>query len=351
MTQTVTLTPATSGDMTGYSLSPAFGTLAPLTVYSTAILLLVYDAGDDQLRLTFDGDVDAADWVNLIFTGDNGQVVLEFDAAERTEAGGDTIFEWDLADAPFTAASEYSVVFNPVGFNCECDDTTNHETLGELRARMMVRLGYAAQKNTPPPGMADLLNDFLQSAQRKLYRKYPQTRTERFFTWTMLPGVRYYDLPDNEDVCTKKLNALKRTWVGVEDANGFWYPLADGITPTLYTTSMYRGLPTRYEIRQCIEVFPAPDASYKLRIKGHFELQDFTDDADETTVDSELVFLWALADAKAHYRHDDAAVVRKEAQDYLGTLVGDDHGTKRYVPGTTPAPPQTPPTMRDGFDA
>jgi hypothetical protein len=217
----------------------------------------------------------------------------------------------------------------------------------------MVRLGYAGQVGNPPPGMPALLNDFLQSAQRLLYMKYTELRTERVFTWTMESGVRFYDLDENDESCTKRLNALKLSWVGVEDLNGAWLPLVSGIPPEFYTgIPVSNSLPQRYEIRQCIEVFPPPDADgYKLRIKGHYLLQRFTDDADQTTIDSELVFLWALATAKAHYGHQDANNVAAMANDYLGRLVGGKHGTKRYVPGAVPVPPAVRPVMRDGFDA
>lgn len=230
-------------------------------------------------------------------------------------------------------------------FNCECEEETNNETLAQLRRRMLVRLGYAAQADNPPPGMADLLNDFLVQSQRFLYRKYNALRTERFFSWTMVQGQRFYDLPDNDETCTKELDPYKLTWVGVEDLNGAWYHLSEGIPPEWYTSINFQGLPVRYEIRQCIEVFPAPSAVYTLRIKGHFGLTSFTEDDDKTTIDSELVFLWALANAKAHYGQPDAANYAAQAKEYLGNLVYGAHQTARYIPGTQPAQPWTPPVF------
>lgn len=230
-----------------------------------------------------------------------------------------------------TASAE---LCNTVNFDCDCDDETSHETLAQLRSRMMVRLGYAAQASNPPPGMAALLNDFLQSAQRFLYQKYKPLRTERFYTWTMEPGVRLYGIGSNEEGCTKRLNVYKVTWVGVEDLNGAWLPLVEGIPPEFYTAVSRNGLPGRYEIRQCIEVFPPPAEAYSLRIKGHFGLEAFTADADKTTIDSELVFLWALANAKNHYGQPDADDIATQANTYLKTLVAGSHNTARYVPGT-----------------
>lgn len=230
-------------------------------------------------------------------------------------------------------------------FNCECEEETENETLAQLRRRLLIRLGYSAQADSPPPGMATLLDDFLLQSQRFLYRKYNALRTERFFTWTMVQGQRFYDLPDNDGTCEKRLDPYKLTWVGVEDLNGAWYHLVEGIPPEWYTSINFQGLPVRYEIRQCIEVFPAPSTEYTLRIKGHFGLTSFVEDDDKTTIDSELVFLWALANAKAHYGQPDASNYAAQAREYLGALVSGAHQTARYVPGTTPAQPWTPPVF------
>lgn len=227
----------------------------------------------------------------------------------------------------------------PDEFNCECEEETDNETLAQLRRRLLVRLGYAAQADNPPPGMADLLDDFLVQSQRLLYRRYRALRTERFFTWTMIVGQRFYDLPDNDETCNKVLDPYRLSWVGVEDTNGAWYGLVKGIPPEVYTSVENQGLPALYEIRQCIEVFPAPSDNYKLRIKGHFGLTEFDEDTDTTTIDSELVFLWALANAKAHYGQPDASNVAAQAQTYLSTLVSGSHQTARYIPGRSVSPP------------
>lgn len=330
------------------------GSLTPANFDGAAVLRIEHDpAGLAALNVRITGEL-AQDAFQSIRISDSeaGDVTFQTATATFAVVSGNAQWSWPTA-ALFTAAEEYTVELDPgIGYNCECDDTTVYATLAQLRARMMVRLGYAGQVNNPPPGMAALLDDFLGSAQRLLYMKYTELRTERFFTWTLEPGVRLYDLPDNDETCGKRLNALKRSWVGVEDLNGQWLPMVDGIPPEFYTqTPVNNSIPFRYEIRQCIEVFPVPDAAYKLRIKGHYLLQAFTADADKTTIDSELVFLWALATAKAHYGHPDANNVAAMANDYLGRLVGGKHGTKRYVPGSVPAAPAVRPVMRDGYDA
>jgi hypothetical protein len=347
-----------AGAQTGY-VGFRFGTAGTLTpsMFSGAeILRAEHDlTGIPVFTLLVTGVFAQDAFDSLVLTNTAlGNITYNSASAIFLVSGGNTTWAWPQAAATplFVAASSYTMEIDTgINYNCECNDTTNYETLATLRTRLLKRLGYAAQVSNPPPGMAALLDDFLQSSQKLLYTKYTELRTERFFTWTMAAGVRLYDLPDNDESCSKKLNALKLSWVGVEDLNGAWLPLTSGISPTLYTGITMNSIPQRYEIRQCIEVFPPPDAAYKLRIKGHYLLQSFTADADQTTIDSELVFLWALATAKAHYGHPDANNIAAMANTYLGDLVAGKHGTKRYVPGGSFAPPVVRPVMRGGYDA
>lgn len=233
-------------------------------------------------------------------------------------------------------------------FNCECD-TSPYKTLSQLRRRMMVRLGYAAQADNPPPGMSDLLDDFLQSAQALIYEKEPTLRTNRWYRWTMTPGVRFYGINDNDDdtenPCPRSINPYHVKWVGFEDLNQAWYELIKGINPLYYTrTNQIQGWPSNYEIRSCIEIWPAPAGAYKLWMLGDFGLEPFTEDDDPTTVDDELVFLLALGNAKAHYGQRDADNVLTQANTRLLDLKAGKHATARYVPAPRPSwsPPPIP---------
>jgi len=237
-------------------------------------------------------------------------------------------------------------------FNHVCADGLPTATLTSLRDRMMIRLGYAAQVSNYPPGMASLLDDFLRSAQIVLYAQNRALHTERIFTWTLTAGTRYYDITANDEQdaganqCTKVLSDYKPpSWVGFQDDNDAWIPMSEGIPPERYTNTT-QGRPDSYEIRQGIEIFPSPDSStYRLRIKGHFGLMDFTDDADTTTLDSELVFMLALGNAKSHYGQRDAQSILTQVTSYLKGINAGTHGTARYVPRFMPAPVRTRPQM------
>lgn len=231
-----------------------------------------------------------------------------------------------------------------INYNCQCEDPNPSRTLAELRRALLMRVGKAAQTANPGPGMNDMLTDFLQSSQRMLYRQYHVLRTERFFTWNMEVGQRFYDVDANNDLCPKKLDPRQITWVGLSDGDDNWRPLICGIPPECYTRPNIVGWPERYEIRQCIEVWPAPsDANLRLRIKGHFGLEPFEADGDRCTVDDEAVLLHALARVKAHMRQPDAKNYEQDAMNYIRFLTAGAHQTRRYVPGDreyiAPAPP------------
>ncbi len=209
-------------------------------------------------------------------------------------------------------------------------------TLLTLRQRMLRRLGFAASVANPPPGMADLIDEFLVSAQTQMIERFPDLVIERFFTWTMVAGTRFYLTTADDEGATSPdyvLDPRDVTWVGIEDLVGTFLPLIEGIPPEFYTSESQQGLPSHYEIRQAIEVFPAPDQAYLLQVKGRFKNLPFSADSDVTTIDPELVFLLALANAKSHYSQPDAQLYFTQATSHLKQLVAGTHGTRRYVPG------------------
>lgn len=229
-------------------------------------------------------------------------------------------------------------------YNCDCEDDGPivTDTLLNLRTRMMRRLGYSAQAATPPPGVADLLDDFLRSAQVLLYNRYAATRKRRMFTWQLRQGVRFYDLAANRGLCTLKLDARRIEWAGISDGDDVWTPIICGIPPEAYTSNS-SGIVQRYEVRQCIEVWPPPsDDTWLLRIKGDVGLLPLVSNTDRTSIDAEGVFLLALANAKAHYGKQDAGEAAAQAQGFMRDLTAASHGTRRYIPGEAPVPHNRP---------
>jgi hypothetical protein len=281
-----------------------------------------------------------------------------------TSGGGTpnpTAAQWVLAlaitrNADETLPWDFPNPFDPAAFNFieppDMSGDPNTDTLANLRVRLLKDLGFSTQSASPPPGMAAYCNNVLYGAQKWLFRKYPALNTRRFFRWKMIPGQRFYSLKDNDDGPIANngapyiLDPLKPIeWAGIQDTRNVWYPLIEGIPPQLYTMLTKPWRPARYTIRQGIEVYPAPDQTYWLWLRGHFGLMPFAADSDITTLDSELVYLYALARAKGHYGHADKNDVASMANSYRGELIAGTHKTAHYVPGTTPIPPAVRPTL------
>ena len=272
---------------------------------------------------------------------------------------GATQFVWGLKSGSTGAVVAFQetagdTTVTGANFNCSCPEENDFDTLSTLRDRMMRRLGFAASVNNPPPGMSDLLTEFLQSAQKELYKRYPARFTRRLFRWTMNQGQRFFGVKANDDDTYRNLR-LDFTkgieWSGIQDGKGTWTPIFEGIMPELYTMVTQLGRPVRYEVRECIEVFPAPDGPYSLWLKANITLQPFAADSDQTTIDSEVVFLHALSTAKAHYGQADAQATQAMANSYLGELCAGTHVNKRYIPGAHPIAPIVKPaliTFQDG---
>lgn len=246
-------------------------------------------------------------------------------------------------------AWDYPNPFNPVSYNCECaDDVVPTQTLAVLRTDILVELGFSTQSANPPPGMAALVNSWLIRGQQYLYRRYSQLHTRRMFRWKVNPGQRFYSLKDNDEdvLCNYQMDPNKQIeWAGIQDSRNVWYPLVEGIEPQLYTMIDKPWRPARYEIRQCIELYPAPDQTYWMWMKAHFGLMSFVQDTDKTTIDATLVFLHVLSIAKAHYGKPDANNVQAMANAYRKELIAGTHGTKRYIPGSIIVPPAIRPTL------
>ncbi len=244
--------------------------------------------------------------------------------------------------------------FDPINYNAlAIDNNIPTDTMSDLQSRILVRLGFANQASNPPPGMAALVQDFLMSAQTFLYKRYMQLHTKRFFRWKINPGQRFYSLKDNdENVLEGVTMDPNKTieWCGIQDNRNVWYPMIQGIPPQLYTMITKPWRPARYELRGAIEIYPVPDQTYWLWVRAHFGLMSFVNPSDTTTIDSELVFLWALANAKAHYGQPDAQNIAGQANAYKAELIAASHQTAHYLPGTIAVPPAVRPTLIQ-FDA
>lgn len=204
--------------------------------------------------------------------------------------------------------------------------------LAAIRNDIVVRLGYSAN-TVLPPGMQALVDSFINDANEQLYERYPVMRLERWWTWQTQVGQRFYDVPID---CTKYLDTRHITGAWLQDDDA-WFPLVAGINPLLFN-QVYLSLPQYYEVSDVFELWPVPDkASYLFHIKGQIGPAVMAADDDVTTVDARPVFLFALANAKAHYQQPDAGRYDRQLEIMIGKLTGGSHYSKRYIPNQPPA--------------
>lgn len=189
-----------------------------------------------------------------------------------------------------------------------------------------------------PPNASSVVTQAVQDAQQQIVRRYPAMRMDRWFSWTLVAGERFYDLPDNDEQtaatpCAKLLDPLTVKWVGLTRDNTR-YELRKGIPPQLLDHAVTSGWPSHYEIKQCIELWPAPTASEgTLQVRAGFFASDFSLDDDRPSIDDELVYLLALANTKTHYKQAGADLALREFETHLQGVVAGSHGAARHVPG------------------
>lgn len=185
-------------------------------------------------------------------------------------------------------------------------------TLADLRNELSVRLGFGAQVNAGQANAA-ILNSFLADAQEQLYDEFDWPELVAFDEKTTGIGQALYDWP--VDVNVRRLLS-----VAVRISGNIWHPLQRGIEFS-HRSIVASSYPLRYEPTAAqMEVWPVPSAAYVLRRYYVKALGSFTQNDDAVTLDARLVLLFALANAKAHYRHPDAQSYAKQAAQNLSII-------------------------------
>lgn len=130
------------------------------------------------------------------------------------------------------------------------------------------------------------------------------------------------------------------TWVGLSFQDNVWNPLIKGIPPEAFAQNI-TGVPTNYEIRQALEIWPPPSSDdWKIQIKGYFQPMVFESDTDYTSMDWQAVYYSAVAELKGMFGNRftpvEIARAQNNAKNYIGALVAKSHMTAKYVPGRGP---------------
>ena len=170
-------------------------------------------------------------------------------------------------------------------------------TLAEIRSDIQIRLGFgmsgqAGIVNSP------LIDSMIRDAQEQLYLQYDFIELRGVFEKSTGATQIYYDYPANCNA--ERITNFSVKW------SGRYIPLEEGIS--VQDRNMTAGgRPQRYELRDQIEVWPAPESvDYILRFEYIRTLLPLFANSDRTSIPSELVLLHALTNAKLHYGDADA---------------------------------------------
>ncbi len=209
---------------------------------------------------------------------------------------------------------------------------SRYKTLGELRGELRVRLGFIAQ-GPAAANNAATLDSFLHEAHDYVYSELNPSPARRKSLIRLEAGQYLYDYHDDaadEDIDPGNVLSM---WVKISDT--IRQPLVQGITENDRSMADFRSWPERYDtLDGQIELYPVPDQAYDLvvehiRIQGRFEQEQ-----DRPSVPHRLVFQYALANAKAHYRHPDAQAAATTFTNLLAREKGKQHEGRRYVMAT-----------------
>lgn len=210
-----------------------------------------------------------------------------------------------------------------------------YRTLNDLRTELLARLGMGGMGVSGGANQT-IFDSFLRNGQFQLYR----LQDWRFLTWYEVKQLGVdQNLLDYPNPCERDQRIIKIETV----YNGQWRQLGEGIETAHWNTMDVLSFPSRYERYEQILIYPKADQTYDVRIWYVKDLERFTENSDRATLDDEMILLHALANAKAHYRHPDAASYQGQLNTLLASLRGQSFGSNGvYRRDVVPPPMQRP---------
>lgn len=209
------------------------------------------------------------------------------------------------------------------------------KTLGALRAEIAARLGFGSQGSAGGP-KTTIINSFISRAQEHLYTQYEWPKLQKFAVLSPGMGQTLIDYPDDADpdyvTGMASSGAVTLTQPDLR-------PMFRGIELRHRNSGISSSRPLRYEFKNQIEIWPAPDVlGYTIRMDYVERLAPLVDDNSSLTLyDDQLVFLMALSNSKAHYRQPDAGAVAGQLNSVLMKLKQRKAGDRIFIRGVRPA--------------
>jgi hypothetical protein len=169
------------------------------------------------------------------------------------------------------------------------------KTLGEVRKEILVRLGFSDTQGHD--NNKQLIDGIIEHAQNQLFFQYDFLLNRKVSNKTLSAGSVLYDFPTDCDY---------RQIVDIVITNdaGNYVKLTNGIN-FLDENTTERSIPAKYDVRDGQALLnPIPDKAYVIRFEYYEKPSRLTQDADQLSLDDEIVFILALIDIKNHYKMD-----------------------------------------------
>ena len=182
--------------------------------------------------------------------------------------------------------------------------TSREGTLGSMMTELKARLGFVTQ-GASSKLIDPLLKSFLQEGHEYVYEQLGAPLLKKRTTIMLQKGSKLYDC--HNDIEDENFEPAMIESICVYDTETSFNELRQGIT----------------ELMRCDDITPTVPERYDI-LDGQIELWPTPDDA------SRLVFLYALASAKAHYQHPDAQTAGNIFQQALRIERQKQHENKRY---------------------
>lgn len=190
-----------------------------------------------------------------------------------------------------------------------------NRTFGQLITELRARLGFMTQ-GPAAKNNETVMKSFLTEAHDYVYGELEPPVLRKKTTITLKPGSYLYDWHnDKEDEQIDPTRVLS-VWLVV--SNTIREPMSQGITENERSFSTLRQRPQKYDtLNGQMELWPVPEREYELLIEYNAGKSRFDQMQDRTSVPDRLVLLYAIATAKAHYRHSDAQAAAATFQNML----------------------------------
>lgn len=209
---------------------------------------------------------------------------------------------------------------------------SRNRTMGELMTELRARLGFVsagpAAKNNEV-----VIKSFLQEAHEYVYGELEPASSTKRAVIRVTRGSRLYDWNNDDEDEPIDPGMVKAVYIRRGELLSD--PLPQGITEAHRELAENWSEPTRYDTTNGqIELAPTPDQSYDLVVEYTPVMGRFDRQSDRPSVPHRLVFLYALANAKAHYRHPDAQASATTFQNMLTKAKVRNKENRRYFAGS-----------------